>query len=128
VTLFLCETAGARIFATNIGISQVGTEYQADFTTWDIAPMGEVGDVLFRSVDLTGTMTNGASLGITPIVDGVNQTEQQFSLTGSGEWSAQAFLSKRGTRLAARVRTLSRGGDLEVHNVTAAYVPVRRVP
>lgn len=90
--------------------------------------MGEVGDVYFRSIDVSGIMTNGLSLGITPIIDGVAQTEQTFSLTGSGEWQCQAFISVRGTRISAIVRTLSRLGDVEIHQVACAFVPLRRVP
>lgn len=128
VTLYLCEASGARIIATNTGLTQTGTEYQADLTTWDLAPMGEVGDVLYRSIDVSGSMTNGYSIAITPIIDGVNQTEQTFSGAGSGEWTAQCFVAKRGTRIAARIRTLTRAGDIELHNVSCAFVPIRRVP
>lgn len=128
MSLYLCESSGARIFLANQGISQQGTNYQASLTTWDVAPMGEVGDVYFRSIDVSGIMTNGLSLGITPIVDGVAQTEQTFSLTGSGEWQCQAFISVRGTRISAIVRTLSRAGDVEIHQVACAFVPLRRVP
>ena len=128
VQLYYGEASGPRILAANQGITQSDTDYQADLTTWDIVPAGEVGDVMFRSVDVSGTMTNGLSLGITPIVDGVNQSEQAFSLSGSGEWQAQAFIAKRGTRIAARVRTLSRSGDVEIHNISCAFKVLRRVP
>lgn len=128
VTLFLCEASGARIIATNTGLTQTGTDFQGDVTTWDLAPMGEVGDVLWRSIDVSGSMSNGMSLGVTPIIDGMSQTEQTFSQSGSGEWTAQAFVAKRGTRIAARVRTITRSGDIELHNVTCAFVPIRKVP
>lgn len=128
VQLYLCEAAGARIFAMNSGITQIGDNYQAALTTWDLAPMGEVGDNLFRSIDVSGTMTNGLSLGITPIVDGASLAEQLFSLAGSGEWQCQAFFATRGSRVSAQIRTISRAGDVEIHNVTLAYLGIRRVP
>ena len=128
VVLYLCEASGARIIATNSGLTQTGTDFQGDVTTWDLAPMGEVGDVLWRTVDVSGTMTNGLSLGVTPIVDGVSLSEQTFSKAGSGEWQCQAFFATRGTRLAARIRTLARTGDVEIHNISCAYVGIRRVP
>lgn len=128
VVLYLCEASGARIIATNSGLTQTGTDFQGDVTTWDLAPMGEVGDVLFRTINAAGTMTNGISIGITPIIDGVNQAEQTFSKSGSGEWTAQAFVATRGTRIAARLRTISRSGDVELHNLTIAFQPIRRVP
>jgi hypothetical protein len=90
--------------------------------------MGEVGDVYFRSIDVSGIMSNGLSLAIQPIIDGVLQTEQLFSLAGSGEWQCQAFLAIRGTRIAATVRTLSRAGDVELHQIACGYVPIRRTP
>lgn len=125
---FLCESAGARVFLANQGITQQGTEYQASVTTWDVVPMGEVGDVYFRAIDLSILVTNGYYIGITPIVDGVAQTEQLFNGAGSGERQLQAFISKRGTRIAATIRTLSRSGDIEIHNIACSFVPIRRVP
>jgi hypothetical protein len=90
--------------------------------------MGEVGDVYFRSIDVSGIMSNGLSIGITPIIDGVAQTEQTFSLAGSGEFQCQAFIATRGTRIAATVRTISRSGDVELHQIACGFVPIRRTP
>lgn len=127
-TPYLCEASGARILTVGTGITQIGDNYQLDLTTWDVAPMGEVGDCLFRTIDVAGTMTNGLALGITPSIDGVDLDEQTFSLSGSGQWECQAFIAQRGTRISARIRTLSRTGDVTIHNIMTAYVPLRREP
>lgn len=127
-TPFLCEANGARILQAATGITQVGDNYQLDVTTWDVVPMGEVGDNLFRSINVAGKMTNGVSLGITPIVDGVDLDEQLFGQSGAGEFQFEAFFDERGTRCAARVRTLSRTGDVELHNILVMYFGLRRVP
>lgn len=116
------------MFLTNTGLSQVGDDYSADLTTWDVIPMGEVGDSSFRTVDVSLKVDNGYAVGITPIVDGVSLAEQTFSGSGTGEVTCQAFIATRGARIAARVRTLSRAGAVEVHNVTCSFVPIRRVP
>ncbi len=127
-TPYLCEAEGARILKAGVGISQVGTEYQVQLETWDDVPAGPVGDVLFRSIDVVGKMTNGYSIGITPYIDGVAQVEQLFSGFGTGEFQAQAFFAVRGTRCAAKVRTLTRAGELEFHDISNAHVIVRSTP
>lgn len=127
-TFYLGEKAGARVLAYGDASTQVGTNFQASLTTWDLIPMGEVGDVLFRSVDVSLIATNGYSIGITPIVDGVSLSEQTFSGSDTGEVEVQAFFATRGTRCAATVRTIVRTGDLFIHNVQISFVPVRRTP
>lgn len=126
--LYLAEASGARLFVYGTGITQVGDDYQAELTTWDLTPAGDVGDCSFRTIDLAGFCSNGYSVGITPIVDGVELEEQLFSGAGSAPFTAQAFIAVRGTRIAARVRTLSRSGTIEIRNVTTSYVPVRVSP
>lgn len=131
---YLGEAGGARVFRYGTGLTNVGqsvgsaTDYQFDVTTWDLVPAGIVGDVIFRSIDAAFTCTNGYSIGITPIVDGVALTEQTFNGSGTGEQEAQAFFAKRGTRIAARVRTLSRQGDLELHDLTCSHWILRMTP
>lgn len=132
--LYTGEASGARVFREGTGITNVGqsvgaaSDYQLDLTTWDVAPAGIVGDVAFRSIDVAFSCTNGYSLGITPIVDGVSLTEQTFNGAGAGERQCQAFFNVRGTRIAARVRTVSRQGDLELHDVTCSYWILRATP
>lgn len=126
--LYLCESGGARIFAYGSGISQVGTNYQASLQTWDALPVGESGTALFRSIDVTLKTGGGFTIGITPTIDGVDQTEQTFSGAGSGQAKCQALIGMRGTRIAATVRTISRSGDLEFENVTYTHVPLRAFP
>lgn len=128
-TLYLCEQNGARIIAFGIGNSQIGDEYQFQLDTWDLIPSGEVGDNLFRSVNVSVKAAGAFVLGVTPIVDGVEMTEQVFSSPGMGEVVCQAFVqSGRGARCSARVRTIDRSGDLEIENVSVTYVPIRVFP
>lgn len=127
-TYYLCEAAGARILRVGQGITQVGGTYELDVTTWDQVPAGEVGDVAFRAIDVAIAATNGYNIGITPILDGVAQPEQRFSGAGTGEFQCQAFVAGRGTRVAARVRTLGRSGDVELHSIGASGVVLRKAP
>lgn len=128
MSLYLCEAAGARLFLYGTGITQVGTNYQGSIETWDLSPTGAVGDCSFRTIDVAGFCANGYNIGITPVVDGVALSEQLFSGAGTGPFTAQAFLAKRGTRIEARIRTISRAGDVEIRDVSTAYVPLRVVP
>lgn len=128
-TLYLCEHTGARIIAFGIGNSQIGDEYQLLLETWDLIPSGEVGDNLFRSVNVALKAGGAFRLGVTPIVDGKDLTEQIFSAAGGGEITCQALVqSPRGARCAARIRTLSRAGDLEIENVSITFTPIRVFP
>lgn len=126
--LYLAESSGARLLVYGTGITQVGTDYQAELTTWDLVPTGDVGDNAFRTIDVAGFMSNGYSIGITPIVDGVELTEQTFSGAGTGPFTCQAYIAERGTRIAATIRTISRAGTIEIRNVTSSFVPLRTTP
>jgi hypothetical protein len=128
MSLYLGESAGARILAVGESATQVGDDFQIDVTTWDITPAGEMGDVSFRSIDVSLNATGGYAVGITPIIDGVDQAEQTFSGGTTGMVQCQAFIAVRGTRIAARVRTLSRPGALELYNIQTSYVIVRATP
>jgi hypothetical protein len=127
-TLYLCEAIGARIIAFGIGASQIGDDYQFELETWDFIPSGEVGDNLFRSINVALRHTGSFTLGVTPIVDGVDLAEQVFSRAGSGETTCQALVQARGARCAARIRTIARGGDLEIENLSATFVGIRVFP
>lgn len=127
-TLYLCEAAGARLFAVGDTIAQVNGTYQLDVTTWDIIPAGEVGDNTFRSIDVALGVTGGYAIGITPIIDGVAQDEQTFSGSDTGIVQLQAFVAVRGARIAARVRTLARYGDVELYTIKTSFVVLRSTP
>lgn len=127
-TFYLGERAGGRVLAFGDASSQVGDDFQVSFETWELIPTGEVGDCLFRSIDLAGNAESGYAIGITPIVDGIELTEQTFGAATTGEFQAQAFFATRGTRCSARIRTLSRSGGITWHNVKLAFVPIRVVP
>jgi hypothetical protein len=132
--MYTGEAVGARIFRYGTGITNIGksvgstTDYQFDAMTWDVVPATEVGDVVFRSIDASFKTTNGYAVGITPFVDGVALPEQTFSGAGSGEQQAQAFIAARGTRIAARFRTLTRTGDIEFHNLATSLSVIRTNP
>lgn len=126
--LYFGEASGGRILRYGTGITNVGTNYQLDLTTWDIIPATEVGDNVFRSIDVAFRCTNGYSIGITPIVDGVNLTEQTFSGAGTGDVQCQAFFATRGARCAARVRTLARAGEYFDLTVNCAFTTIRQTP
>jgi hypothetical protein len=126
--LYLCEAAGARLIAVGDTIAQVAGSYQLDVTTWDIIPAGEVGDNSFRSIDVVLGVAGGYSVGITPIIDGVAQTEQLFSGAESGIVQLQAYVAVRGARIAARVRTLARYGDVELYTIKTSFVILRQTP
>lgn len=127
-TFFLGERSGGRVLAFGDSSTQIGDDFQVDFTTWEQIPMGEVGDCSFRSIDVTVNADSGYKIGVTPIVDGVPLVEQTFSGATTGEVQCQAFFAVRGTRCSARVRTLSRSGGLTFHNVALSFVPIRATP
>jgi hypothetical protein len=124
---YLCERSGARILQADAGISQVGTDYQLDVTTWDALPVAAVGDAIFRAINVAVNAGGSFVLGITPIVDDVEQPEQLFS-GAAGQRICQALFQVPGTRLAGRIRTTSRSGTLELEDVSYTAVPVRAFP
>lgn len=131
--LYLGESAGGRIIRLGgsafTQIKSVGTEdVLLDVQTWDMVPMGAAGDVVFRQIIATVRYTNGFSLKITPYVDGVPLDAQNFSLAGAGTFPCQAYVAARGARLSVRVQQLTRLGDLELVDITAAFLPIRQVP
>jgi hypothetical protein len=127
--MFLGEASGARVLQVGTGLTSVGTNHQGDVTTWDVAPAGEMGDCLFRSVGVSFTATNGWSLGVTVLVDGVSIGEKAFGGTGATEnGQAQVFVKKRGARIAVRVRTLNRTGALSLTNIQCSYLSIRSWP
>lgn len=131
--LYLGESAGGRIIrvggAALTQIATSGTEsVLLDVQTWDMVPMGSAGDVVFRQIIVTVRYTNGFSIKVTPYVDGVALNAQNFSQSGSGTFPCQAYVASRGARLAVRVQALTRTGELELLDITAAFQPIRQVP
>lgn len=127
--LYIGESAGGRVVQVGIGLTSVDTNHQGDFRTWDLVPAGEMGDCLFRSIGLSFTASNGWSVGVTPYVDGVSLGERTFGGTGSTEnGQAQVYVKTRGARIAARVRTLSRSGQITFTNIQASLKVIREWP
>lgn len=129
MSLYHGEYSGGRVFQQGASLTSAGTNHQGDFTTWPVAPGGEMGDCLFRSVGIAFTATNGWSVAVTAIVDGVNQTETTFGGTGATDsGKVQIFLKKRGSQIAVRVRTLNRSGSIAFSNVLVEYAILRVWP
>lgn len=131
--VFLGESNGGRIIClAGTPLTQITTassqDVLLDIETWDLVPMGEAGDCVFRMVIVTVKYTNGFSIRITPKVDDVALAAQDFSLQGSGTFACEAYVVSRGAKLSVRVQQLTRTGDLELVNIKAAYLPMREVP
>lgn len=131
--VFLGESNGGRIIRlAGAALTQIKTsgseDVLLDVETWDLVPMGEAGDCVFRMVIVTVKYSNGFSIEITPKVDDVELDVQAFSQQGAGTFPCEAYVVSRGAKLSVRVRQLARTGDLELVNVKAAYLPMREVP
>lgn len=131
--VFLGEANGGRIIrlagAVLTQIKTSGSEdVLLDVQTWDLVPMGEAGDNVFRNIITTIRYTNGFSIRVTPKVDDVELAAQNFSLSGSGTFPCEAYVVARGARLSCRVQQLTRTGELELLNIKAAYQSIREVP
>lgn len=129
MALYLGESAGARVIQVGTGLTSVGTNHQGDVQTWDVSPAGEMGDCLFRSIGVSFTATNGWSLGITVLVDGVSLGEKTFGGLGATEnGQAQVYVKKRGARIAIRTRTLARSGQWALTDIQVSFLPIRQWP
>lgn len=125
---YVCAAADAGIRAFRPALAQDGTNHQVRLETWDEIPAGEAGDCYFRGIDVTIKYDNGYNIGVVPVVDGVELTEQVFTGVGTGVKTLQAFIAKRGTRIAAIVRTIARTGSVDFQNIHAVGVPMRVFP
>jgi hypothetical protein len=132
--LYVGEAAGARILRYGIGVTQVGDAYALDVQTWDIRPAGDVGDAVFRTIDILLRHKAGYSIQVTPVVDGVPLQPQNFGggaplATEPEEVRAiQAYVGRRGNSLAVRIRTLSLLGETEIVDVSWSGAVVRETP
>lgn len=128
------EAAGARILRYGSGYSQIGDSYQLDIETLPLRPAGDVGDVVFRTIDVLLRHVLGYDVDIIPIVDGVPQPTQSFNggapAGGLQETVVpiQAFVGKRGNAIAARVRSRSLLGETEVVDINASFAVIRLTP
>lgn len=130
--LYVGETSGGRILRYGTGLSHVTdagtTPVLMEAETWDAIPAGEVGDVVFRGVSATIKVTNGYSVRLTPYVDGVALTAQDFSGSGAGVFDVQAFIAERGNRAKAVFEQLARTGDLELMSLEVESKTIRMSP
>ena len=136
MALFLGESSGARVIAIGTGVTDATasgtTPVLLDCLTHDLYPAGAAGSSAFRGIDVRVRHDAGASLGITPIVDGQELAEQTFTFDaptgGDGVDTAEARFAVRGTRVAARVRQTAATGAIELIDVAAWLVPLREAP
>ena|SRR5690348_17710123 len=135
--LYLTESSGARVVQAGVGHTRVtagGTaDVLMDVETWDDVPAGPVGDCEFRSVDVVIKHDAGFGVGITPIIDGVAQSEQLFNGASpdagtDGVQALQAFVADRGARIAARIRQTSVTGTVELVDAGHSFVVIRITP
>lgn len=128
------EAAGARILRYGIGFTQVGDSYQLDVQTWPLRPAGDVGDVAFRTIDVLLRHVAGYDVEVIPIVDGVPQLVQGFNggAPAGGLQEAvvpiQAYVGKRGNAVAARIRSRSLVGEINLVDVNASFAVIRSTP
>lgn len=132
--LYLGEAAGPRILRYGVGFTQIGDPYQGELLTWDAAPGGPTGDCVFRTIDVILRHTLGYNIQITPIVDGIALTPEQFN--GGPPPGAlleevvrlQADVGMRGCMIAARVETLALLGDIEIVDMQWSGDVIRASP
>ena len=135
MALFLGMFGGSQILRYGVGLTQIetpfgsGVPYSASLGTWDFLPAQEVGDVVYRSLSLSFGYTNGYSLGITPVVDGVSLVESQFNGVGTSiAGQCQIFLGVRGTRLSAQIRVITQMGQISFFNLQVTSAAIRQWP
>ena len=136
MALYLGEADGARVLVTGVGLTDATAASTApvlfDTIVHDLYPAGASGSTVFRGIDVRIRHDAGASLGVTPIIDGVELPEQTFTIAtpseGEGVDTVRARFARRGTRLAARVRQTAATGAIELIDVAAWLVPLREAP
>ena len=132
--LYIGEAAGARILRYGVGVTQIGDAYQLDVQTQPLRPAGDMGDVVFRTIDVLLRHTLGYDVDVIPIVDGVAQPAQRFSRGappgGLTEETGQiqAFVGVRGNAVAARVTSRTIFGETELVDIGASFAVVRTTP
>lgn len=134
--VYLAESNGARLVrygtTTAAQVTSGGTttvEFQA--YTWDLMPAGEVGDVIFRQVDLTMKTAASLTVAVTPVLDGVAQATQTVSTPAAGVVAFQVPIPQsfaRATRLALQIATVGRTADVELHQAEVELTIIRQAP
>lgn len=132
--LFVGELSGARVIQVGVGVSDATSDSTTavlfDALTQDIFPGDGGASVLFEGVFVTLRHTNGYSIGVTPIIDGVDDAEQTFSAFSApagadGVQTVKAFFRVRGERCACRVRQIAATDVVELVDIALLYVPIR---
>lgn len=132
--IYVGENAGARILRYGVGFTQVGDPYDFDVRTQELRPAGMAGDVQFRTVEVLIRHRLGYNIEVTSYVDGVAGIAQVFNagappLDQLEEFrTLQAYIGRRGTAVAVRVRTLSILGEVEIVDVSSSHAVIRVTP
>jgi hypothetical protein len=130
--VYFGEDSGARIVRYGVGYTQLDNDYVGEVQTWDLEPAGEVGDVVFRSVDCKVRHTLGYSITVEVYVDGTYLTEELFTSSPPSGTEAYALLqvpiAERGSRIRAVMEISDGYGEVEVVNISASGMPLRKVP
>lgn len=79
--LLLGALESSAVLAAGEGITDAGTAYKVLAVAGPIAPAGAGGECSFTMLRLVVTHTMGVTLLVTPIVDGVELTDAQVSVT-----------------------------------------------
>lgn len=114
---------GSPVFTqiTSAGTAAVLAEWE----TWDEYPMGPNGEAIFRGFAVRFRCTDGYNIRVTPSVDGVALTAQDFSGSLDGQGYAEAWFTARGTYASCHVALNARQGYFELIDIQAIYVPLR---
>jgi hypothetical protein len=136
-SVFYGEQDGPRVIGLSNDLTQV-TEISTEDVLLtveyhEVWPAGSAGDAVLRELTPIVRTNNGATYRVTPIVDGVRQTPQEFTVVGAAIQPQSVYPTNtdqvRGSRFGVLVEQLSpRTGDFEVIDVGYAIAVLRRTP
>lgn len=110
-------------------ITDAGTEAPlSDFKTWPYFPAGPSGIVTFRLLSVTLWSSAGYNVRVTPIVDDVELSAQDFSSATTGQVVIPAWFASRGRSVACRVQELTRLGELKLIDIQIGFRIIRATP
>lgn len=134
--MFVGELSGARVIQVGVGVNDATAAGTAsvlfDALTQDAFPGDGGASIMFTGIFVTIRHTNGFSVGVTPIIDGVSDAEQTFMSASApvgsdGLQTVKAFFRVRGERCAARVRQVASSDVVELVDIALTYVPIRAI-
>lgn len=99
-----------------------------DIRTWEHFPVGPGGVAIFRVFTVRFWSDAGYNLRVTPYIDGVALSTQDFSASTTGEVAIKAYIAQRGASASCRVQQLTRLGNFELIDIQVGYFPLRAIP